>query len=71
MMALYRGGLKSATDVAGGGWLPTYPANSRVPPLLPIDHVLINDRLTATEVGTFRLRGTDHLGLQVTLAGTS
>lgn len=70
MMALYRSGLKSATDVAGGGWLPTWPANYRIPPLLPIDHVLINDRLTATEVGTFRLRGTDHLGLQVTLAGT-
>ncbi len=71
MMALYRAGLRSATDVAGGGWLPTFPANSRVPPLLPIDHVLINDRLTATDIGTFRLRGTDHLGLQVVLAGTS
>ena len=71
MMALYRAGLKSATDVAGGGWLPTYPANSRVPPLLPIDHVLINNRLTATAAGTFRIRGTDHLGLQVVLAGTS
>ena len=71
MMALYRAGMKSTTDVAGGGWLPTYPANSRVPPLLPIDHVLINDHLTATEAGTFRLGGTDHLGLQVVLAGTS
>ncbi len=71
MMALYRSGLTSAADLAGGGWLPTYPANSRVPPLLPIDHVLVNDRLTATAAGTFRLRGTDHLGLQVTLAGTS
>lgn len=71
MMALRRDGLRSATDVAGGGWLPTYPANRRIPPLLPIDHVYINSRLTATSVGTFRVGGTDHFGLQVTLAGTS
>ena len=71
MMALRRDGLRSATDVAGGGWLPTYPANRRIPPLIPIDHVYINSRLTATAVGTFRLSGTDHFGVQVTLAGTS
>ena len=43
-------GLKSATDVLGAGWLPTYPANRRFPPLLPIDHVLVNDQLTATSI---------------------
>ena len=70
LQALRRDGLRSATDVAGAGWLPTYPANKSIPPLIPIDHVMINSRLTATAAGTFRVGGTDHLGLQVTLAGT-
>lgn len=70
MMALRADGLRSATDLAGAGWLPTFPANRRIPPLIPIDHVYLNSRLTATAAGTFRVGGTDHLGLQVTLAGT-
>jgi endonuclease/exonuclease/phosphatase (EEP) superfamily protein YafD len=70
MQALHRLGLKSATDVAGAGWLPTYPANRRIPPLLPIDHVLINEDLTASSVTSFALAGSDHRGLLATLAGT-
>ena len=68
--AAARAGLKSATDVAGAGWLPTYPANRRFPPLMPIDHVLINSQLTATSITTFQIEGTDHLGLIAVLAGT-
>lgn len=71
MQDLRADGLRSATDVAGAGWLPTYPANRRFPPLIPIDHVMINDRLTATEVRTVEVDGTDHLGIVATLAGTS
>lgn len=68
MLALRRAGLKSATDVAGAGWLPTYQANGRLPPLLPIDHVMINDDLTATSVSSFAISGTDHRGLYTKLA---
>ena len=70
IQALRRLGLESATDVAGAGWLPTWPANRAVPPLIPIDHVMINAQLTATSVRTFGVDGTDHLGLITTLAGT-
>jgi endonuclease/exonuclease/phosphatase (EEP) superfamily protein YafD len=69
MQALRRAGLKSATDVAGAGWLPTYPAGRRIPPLLPIDHVLINEDLTATSVISFAVAGSDHRGMLATLAG--
>ena len=69
MQALRRAGLKSATDVAGAGWLPTYPADEPFPPLLPIDHVMINKELTATSVTSFAITGTDHRGLFATLAG--
>jgi endonuclease/exonuclease/phosphatase (EEP) superfamily protein YafD len=70
MQALRRAGLKSATDVAGAGWLPTYPANRPIPPLLPIDHVLINEGMTATSVTSFAVSGSDHCGLYATLART-
>jgi endonuclease/exonuclease/phosphatase (EEP) superfamily protein YafD len=71
MQALQRAGLKSATDVAGAGWLPTYPANRSFPPLLPIDHVMINKDLTATSVTSFTVTGSDHRGLLATLALTA
>jgi endonuclease/exonuclease/phosphatase (EEP) superfamily protein YafD len=70
MQQLHRMGLRSVDDVAGAGWMPTFPANRRIPPLLPIDHVLVNDQLTATSVRTVAIDRTDHLGLLATLAGT-
>lgn len=68
--ALVRDGLTSATDILGAGWLATYPANRTLPPLLPIDHVMINDTLTATSISTVKISRTDHLGLIATIAGT-
>ena len=70
MRDLHGLGLRSATDIVGAGWLPTYPANDRVPPLIPIDHIMLNDELTATTITRVRVAGTDHLGLLATLAGT-
>jgi endonuclease/exonuclease/phosphatase (EEP) superfamily protein YafD len=67
---LHRQGLESATDIVGAGWMPTYPANKLLPPLLPIDHVMVNNRLTATSIRTIKIPGTDHLGLITTIAGT-
>ena len=68
MLALHRAGLRSATDLLGAGWLPTYPANRAVPPLLAIDHVLVDDRLTVTALRRVPVTGTDHLGLLATVA---
>ncbi|HEY5821193.1 MAG TPA: endonuclease/exonuclease/phosphatase family protein [Propionibacteriaceae bacterium] len=70
MQALRADGLRSATDLTGAGWMPTYPANRSFPPLLPIDHVLVSQRMTATEIHSFRVAGTDHLGVFATLAGS-
>ncbi|GAA3615225.1 endonuclease/exonuclease/phosphatase family protein [Microlunatus ginsengisoli] len=70
MRDLHRMGLRSATDIVGAGWLPTYPANSRIPPLIPIDHIMLNDAMTATSITRVHVAGTDHLGLLATLAGT-
>ncbi len=69
MQRLHRLGLRSATDLVGAGWLPTYPAGGLLPPLLPIDHVLLSDQLTATAVTALTVPGTDHRGLLVQVAG--
>jgi endonuclease/exonuclease/phosphatase (EEP) superfamily protein YafD len=71
MVQLRRMGLKSATDVAGAGWLPTWPADRSFPPLIPIDHVMIDKELTATAIRAFTVTGSDHRGLVATLAGAS
>lgn len=58
-------GLSDAASQAGEGWQPTFPAQGYggVPPMIAIDHVLVNDRVVARNVRTFRVLGTDHLGL--------
>ena len=70
LQRLHADGMRSAADLVGAGWVPTYPSDRGFPPLLPIDHVLVNDQLTATTLRTVRMPGSDHLGLLVTLAGT-
>lgn len=68
MQQLHRLGMRSATDLLGAGWLPTYPANKLLPPLLPIDHVLVDPQLTTTALRRVPIDGTDHLGLLATVA---
>lgn len=70
MRRMAQHGFVSGADIVGAGWLPTYPANSVVPPLIEIDHVLVDRRLTVTSLHTFRVDDTDHLGLITRIAGT-
>jgi endonuclease/exonuclease/phosphatase (EEP) superfamily protein YafD len=68
---LDRAGIVSVTDLVGAGWLPTFPANRTIPPLLPIDHVLLSRQLTATSVTRLPVRDTDHLALLTDIAGAT
>ena len=70
MRDLYADGWRSAANLAGAGFIRTYPANRRIPPLIGIDHVLLNSKLTATSFETFKVPGTDHLGVRAVIAGT-
>ncbi len=63
MQELRRLGMRSATDLLGSGWVPTYPADRRLPPLLAIDHVLVNPALAVASLDQVEVNGTDHLGL--------
>lgn len=64
-------GMTSATDIVGAGWLPTYPTDMTIPPVIAIDHVLLSRSLTATAIESFAVTGTDHRGLITQVAGTS
>jgi endonuclease/exonuclease/phosphatase (EEP) superfamily protein YafD len=68
---LYADGWRSAAELAGAGYVRTYPADRRFPALIGIDHILLEDRLTATAFATFEVPGTDHLGVRAVIAGTT
>jgi endonuclease/exonuclease/phosphatase (EEP) superfamily protein YafD len=69
MRRLRSAGMRSATDIAGGGWLPTYPG-SQLPPLISIDHILLDRGLTASSVDTVVVPGSDHRGVAARIAAT-
>lgn len=63
---LLRNGFQDASLQAGAGFNRTYPADSRIPPIIAIDHVLTY-QCTATSAETTKLPGSDHEGLITTL----
>ncbi len=63
---LLTNGFADAAEQSGAGITRTFPADSTLPPLLGIDHVLTYNA-TATDVQTVRVPGSDHLGLLATL----
>ncbi|GAA3682368.1 endonuclease/exonuclease/phosphatase family protein [Nonomuraea antimicrobica] len=60
MRDLLARGYKDAADQVGAGLIPTWPANKRVPPLITIDHVLVDRRIGVREVSVHDVPGTDH-----------
>ena len=59
-------GYRDAAEQSGAGLTPTYPANSRIPAFMAINHVLTN-RCTATAADTVALYGSHHEGLIATI----
>ncbi|GAA3233006.1 endonuclease/exonuclease/phosphatase family protein [Nonomuraea helvata] len=53
-------GYKDAADTVGAGLIPTWPANKRVPPIITIDHVLVDRRVGVEEVSVRDVPRTDH-----------
>jgi endonuclease/exonuclease/phosphatase (EEP) superfamily protein YafD len=63
---LLQDGYQDAAEQAGAGMTRSYPADSTIPPLLGIDHILIRD-CTASSATTVPLPGSDHRALLATL----
>ncbi len=59
-------GFADAIEQSGGGLGRTFPANSWLPPLIGIDHILAYNGWAA-ESGQVRIAGTDHLGVTATI----
>lgn len=62
-------GLGYADSVSAGrdGWVPTWPADRRFPPVIGIDHILARGAVGVGETSTVRVGRTDHLGVQATV----
>lgn len=59
---LLTGGYRDAGQLAGAGWLPTYPTDKTYPPVVGIDHILLRG-LGAAEVTAHEIPGADHRAL--------
>lgn len=65
--ALAEAGVRSASELANAGWSPTWSTHGHgrflpafVPPLVQIDHVLLDDRWVAVDADTVEIPGSDH-----------
>lgn len=63
---LLRTGYRDAAEQSGTGLNPTFPADSPIPPLIGIDHILTRNG-SASGMRTIRVPGTDHLALAATV----
>ena len=50
MRRLLERGYADAADQVGAGLIPTWPANRRIPPIITIDHVLVDQRVGVNAV---------------------
>ncbi len=63
---LLTNGYRDAAHQTGAGFVPTFPANTSLPPVVAIDHVLTRGA-TAASLRTETITGSDHLALLTTV----
>ena len=63
---LLTNGYRDSADQTGAGFLPTFPADSWLPPALEIDHILTRGA-TATSLTGVTIAGSDHRALLATV----
>ncbi|WP_431237384.1 endonuclease/exonuclease/phosphatase family protein [Mycolicibacterium aichiense] len=63
---LLTNGYRDPADQTGAGFVPTFPADSWLPPALAIDHVLTR-AATATSLSAVTVAGSDHRALLTTV----
>jgi endonuclease/exonuclease/phosphatase family metal-dependent hydrolase len=67
-------GWRDAVELTNDGFRPTWPADGQFgfpAAVVQIDHVLVREPWTVTEVDDFAIAGTDHHGVVATLAPTT
>ncbi len=63
---LLTNGYRDAVDQTGAGYAPTFKADSWLPPVITIDHVLTRNA-AASSIRTVKIKGTDHRALLATV----
>lgn len=63
---LLQNGYRDGAEQSGAGVNPTFPADSAVPPLIGIDHILTRNG-SASDMRTIRVPGSDHLAVSATV----
>ncbi|MFB9724432.1 endonuclease/exonuclease/phosphatase family protein [Planobispora longispora] len=53
-------GYADAADRVGQGLVPTWPAGRSIPPVITIDHVVVDRRVAVNQVSVHTVPGTDH-----------
>ncbi len=56
-------GLTDAAQASGKGLAPTWPAGSRIPSFVAVDHVLVTPDIRVRDFTTVAVAGTDHAGI--------
>ena len=59
-------GYRDAVEQTGSGFAPTFPTDTRFPPVITIDHVLTRNAV-ASSVMTIEMPGSDHRSLLATV----
>jgi endonuclease/exonuclease/phosphatase (EEP) superfamily protein YafD len=68
MRALEDAGYRDSVELTNGGYQPTWPVTGRFGAYAQIDHVLVSDDWTVTEMETAELDGSDHKPVIATVA---
>lgn len=61
------GELRDAQDVGGGGFVPTWPVDGFIPPVLRLDHILVGPDIGIVDVSIIGPLGADHRGVEARL----
>jgi endonuclease/exonuclease/phosphatase (EEP) superfamily protein YafD len=64
---LTEGGYDDAASEVHKGLVMTWPANRRYPPIIAIDHVLVDDRIGAASFDARKVKGSDHRAVVATV----
>ena len=59
-------GYHDAVEQSGAGFAPTFKADSWIPPVITIDHVLTRNAVAST-IRTVKIKGSDHRSLLATI----
>lgn len=69
--SVHEAGLRDAATADGRGFAMTWPTDTFLPPLVALDHVLVDDRISVIDTVAPSIPGSDHRAVVATVARSS